>query len=690
VRPYTARWVAWSVGIVSIALMVAALVLFLIDRAQGTLPESVGPWTLLGGIDIAVNIPVPILGVLIASRRPENRIGWLYLGASLVLGIVAFGQVYSAHVLLADPGFLPGGRFMAWLSTVLLPIPICLLPFLLLLFPTGHLPSRRWRPVAWLSTAVLACLTFSGAVFATTVWADPFAGSEEAVADSVPGIALAVFVVAAVAYPVAMLLSFASVVVRFRRSTGDERLQLKWFVAAAAVVAVTFSLGFFSDTVAASLAASLSLAFLDVAIALAILKYRLYEIDVIIGKTIVYGVLAVFITAVYVVLVVVIGAFIGVTEGLSLLATAIVAVAFQPIRQRAQRIANRLVYGKRATPYEVLSEFSEHVGETYAGEDIIPRMARLLAEGTGASTAIVWLRVESEIRPAAVWPSNGGAPAPRHLTGDKVPEFADVSVAVPVRHQGELLGVFTLVKPPNEPLSPVEQKLVADLAAQAGLVLRNSRLIEDLRASRQRLVAAQDEERRRLERNLHDGAQQQLVALAVKARLASTFVGREPDKELEMLGDLQGGLSDALETLRDLARGIYPPLLADKGLPSAVEAHSRKASMPVRVETDGIGRYSQESEAAVYFCVLEALQNASKYAEASDVTVRLWQENSDLLFSVADDGRGFDRETTSLGAGLQNMTDRLAALGGTLDIRSRPGGGTTVSGRIPVQSRQAT
>ena len=686
---WTARRLAWSVGIVSIALMVAALVLFLIDRAQGTLPESVGPWTLLGAIDIAVNIPVPILGVLIASRRPENRIGWLYLGASLVLGIVAFGQVYSAHVLLADPGFLPGGRFMAWLSTVLLPIPICLLPFLLLLFPTGHLPSRRWRPVAWLSAAVLTCLTFSGAVFATTVWADPFVGSQGAAADSVPGIALAVFIVAAVAYPVAMLLSFASVVVRFRRSTGDEHLQLKWFVAAAAVVAVTFSLGFFSDTVAASLGSSLSLACLDVAIALAVLKYRLYDIDVIIGKTIVYGVLAAFITGIYVIVVVVIGAFIGVTEGLSLLATAIGAVAFQPIRRRAQHVANRLVYGERATPYEVLSRFSENVGETYSGEDILLRMARLLAEGTGTSTAVVWLRVGSEIRPAATWPSNGGTPAPRRLSGDEVPEFADASIAVPVRHQGELLGVFTLVKPPNEPLSPVEQKLVADLAAQAGLVLRNSRLIEDLRASRQRLVAAQDEERRRLERNLHDGAQQQLVALAVKARLASTLVGREPEKELELLGDLQGGLGDALETLRDLARGIYPPLLADKGLASAVEAQSRKASMPVRVETDGIGRYSQEFEAAVYFCVLEALQNASKYAEASDVTVRLWEENGDLLFSVADDGRGFDRKTTSLGAGLQNMNDRLTALDGTLDIRSRPGGGTTVSGRIPVQSRQA-
>jgi signal transduction histidine kinase len=686
VTPYTARRVAWSVGISSIALLLAALILYLIDRSQIALTESVGLWGVFTGIDIAVNIPVPLLGILIASRRPRNPIGWIYLGASFALGVVIFGQLYAIHVLLVDPGALPGGHVMAWISVLFLPVAICLLPFLFLLFPTGHLPSRRWRPVAWLSAAVLICLTVGSGIFAAQIWSNPFVGSEEATMGSQPRVVVAVFFAAALTYPVTLLLSFASVVARFRRSTGEERLQLKWFVAAAAVVAVSISLGFFSEAVAASVAASVSLLFMDIAIALAVLKYRLYDINVLIGKTIVYGVLAAFITAVYVVLVVVIGAFIGVTEGLSLLATAVVAVAFQPIRQRAQRVANRLVYGDRATPYEVLSEFSEHVGEAYAGEEILLRMARLLAEGTGASTAIVWLRIGSEIRPAATWPSNGAPPAPRHLDDDQVPEIDDASVSVPVRHHGELLGVLTLVKPPNEALSPVEQKLVTDLAAQAGLVLRNSRLIEDLQASRQRLVAAQDEERRRLERNLHDGAQQQLVALAVKARLASALVGRDPAKELEMLGDLQEGLGDALETLRDLARGIYPPLLADKGLASALEAQSRKAAMPVRVETDGIGRYSQEFEAAVYFCVLEALQNASKYADASDVAVRLWQENGDLLFSVADDGRGFDQATTPLGTGLQNISDRLAALGGSLDIRSRPGGGTTVSGRIPVRS----
>jgi signal transduction histidine kinase len=673
-------------GVSSIALLLAALILYLIDRSQIALTESVGLWGVFTGIDIAVNIPVPLLGILIASRRPRNPIGWIYLGASFALGVVIFGQLYAIHVLLVDPGALPGGHVMAWISVLFLPVAICLLPFLFLLFPTGHLPSRRWRPVAWLSAAVLICLTVGSGIFAAQIWSNPFVGSEEATMGSQPRVVVAVFFAAALTYPVALLLSFASVVARFRRSTGEERLQLKWFVAAAAVVAVSISLGFFSQAVAASVAASVSLLFMDIAIALAVLKYHLYDIDVLIGKTIVYGVLAAFITAVYVVLVVMIGAVIGVTEGLSLLATAIVAVAFHPIRQRAQRVANRVVYGQRATPYEVLSEFSEHVGEAYAGEDILLRMARLLAEGTGASTAIVWLRIGSEMRPAATWPSNGAPPAPRHLDDDQVPEIDDASVSVPVRHHGELLGVLTLVKPPNEALSPVEQKLVTDLASQAGLVLRNSRLIEDLQASRQRLVTAQDEERRRLERNLHDGAQQQLVALAVKARLASALVGRDPAKELKMLVDLREGLGDALETLRDLARGIYPPLLADKGLASALEAQSRKAAMPVRIETDGIGRYSQEFEAAIYFCVLEALQNASKYADAADVAVRLWQENADLLFSVADDGRGFDQATTPLGTGLQNISDRLAALGGTLDVRSRPGGGTTVSGRIPVQT----
>jgi len=476
---------------------------------------------------------------------------------------------------------------------------------------------------------------------------------------------------------------------RFARSRGDERLQLKWFVTAAAFVAVTFIVTFLTNTVIAQVLFDLALVFLYVSIGIAILKYRLYEIDVLINRAVVYGGLAAFITAVYVLLVAVVGAFIGATEGLALVATAIVAVAFQPMRARAQAIANRVVYGKRATPYEVLSEFSERVAETYSIEDVLPRMARILAEGTGAVRTEVWLRVGSELRPAASWPEGGTSASPVAITGEALPAIASASrvaaatSVAQVRHQGVLLGALTVIKPPLEPLTPAEEKLLADLASQAGLVLRNVALLSDLRASRQRLVATQDEERRRLERNLHDGAQQQLVSLAVKQRLVGELIDKDPDKASSMIAELQADTADALDTLRDLARGIYPQVLADRGLTAALEAPIRKTPVPVDLRPDSIGRHDQEIEAAVYFCCLEALQNVSKYANASKA-VRLEVDGPWLTFGVQDDGAGFDPAKTKLGTGLQGMSDRLEALGGGLEIRSEPGRGTTIAGRVPT------
>jgi signal transduction histidine kinase len=332
----------------------------------------------------------------------------------------------------------------------------------------------------------------------------------------------------------------------------------------------------------------------------------------------------------------------------------------------------------------VLSQFGERLAGSYASEDALPRLARVVGQGVGASRATVWLHVGRELNPAAGWGQAEGETRSLHLEGDAVPEFPDEDRAFEVRHQGELLGALTVVMPPREPLTSTGEKLLEDLAAQAGLLLRNVRLIEELRASRQRLVAAQDEERRRLERDIHDGAQQQLVALAVNLKLARTLSAKDPEKGQEILDRLQAEAQDALDNLRDLARGIYPPLLADKGLAAALESQARKATMPVTVDPDGIGRYPQEAEAAAYFCVLEALQNVAKYAEASSVSIRLGQEDGNLLFTVTDDGRGFDPQTTPRGSGLQNMADRLEALGGAMEVASRPGGGTTVIGRIPV------
>jgi signal transduction histidine kinase len=680
---WTARRLAWAIGVMSLVLMVVTLVLFFVDR-EASLPSNVGAWTASNVFDLVVILGVPILGIVIVTKQPKNAIGWLFLLAGVSLALATFGQAYALHVLIAQPGALPGGRALAWLSNAAWPIPIACLVLVFLLFPTGHLVSPRWRVVAWLTVAILALLMAGSMILATASWSDPFEGINIQ-AGAWSDAARVTIVIAALAEIVALLLSVVSVAVRYRRSSGAERQQLKWFVSAAVVTGVTFSLGFFSDNAVISVITSIALLGLWVAIGIAMVKHNLYDIDVILNKTIAYGALAVVITAVYVVVVVVIGAFIGVTEGLSLVATAVVAVAFQPIWRRAQHFANRLVYGERATPYEVLSRFSEQVGETYSGEDIHVRMVRLLAEGTGATSAAVWLRVGDEYRPVATWPTNG-LPAPVRADGGQTPEFADATTSIPVKHRGEQLGMLTVVKPPNEPLTPVERTLVTDLAGQAALLLYNSRLFEDLRASRQRLVVAQDEERRRLERNLHDGAQQQLVALAVQARMAESLAGTDPNRQRELLRQVQQGIQDTLEDLRDLARGIYPPLLADKGLASAIEAQSRKVPMHVSVETDGIGRYPQEVEATVYFCVLEALQNASKYAKAAEVSVRLWRDDEDLLFAVTDDGRGFDPRTTPLGTGMRNMSDRLAAVGGSLEVQSQAEGGTIVSGRIPIPS----
>jgi signal transduction histidine kinase len=425
----------------------------------------------------------------------------------------------------------------------------------------------------------------------------------------------------------------------------------------------------------------------------AILKHRLYDIDIVISRTLVYGSLAVFITAVYVGIAVGIGALIGgggkPNLALSIVATAIVAVGFQPVRERVQRVANRLVYGKRATPYEVLSQFSERVAESYAVDDVMPRMARVLAEGTGAQRADIWLRSGTIWREAAVWPADAVRAQPAPANDGALPPVDGAARMVEVRHQGELLGALGVTKRSGETLTPVEENLLIHLAGQAGLVLRNVGLtgdlqarLEELRASRQRLVTAQDQERRRLERNLHDGAQQHLVALKVKLGLAEMLVHRDPARARQTLDELKSDADEALETLRDLARGIYPPLLADKGLRVALESQARKTTVPVTVEADAIGRYAQDVEAAVYFCVLEALQNIQKYANASRVLLRVREADGIVSFEVSDDGQGFDAAGVQRGSGLSNMEDRLDALGGTLQVTSSPGHGTSVHGSL--------
>ncbi len=653
-----------------------------------------------------------LAGVLILSRRPGSQVGRIFLYLTAVTLITQLTSEYAIYAYLTTRSALPLRELVAWLSQWVLftAFPVGL-AMVFLFFPDGLKEGRKWRAVLVLAVVGSAVLTLAFMLTKTHIApADRGVGSLFLPVDNPTGVLVdpdnGIAAIAQTAgwflSGVALILAVVAAVLRLFQSSGERREQLKWVGFVAAPVAPAFAVHFidlavfggaFPD-VAGPIYLAIFLVGLPAAMAVAILKYRLYGIDVVISRALVYSALALFITSVYIGIAVGVGAIAGgggkPNLALSILATAIVAVGFQPVRERMQRIANRLVYGKRATPYEVLSQFSERVAESYTTEDVMPRMARVLAEGTGAQRADVWLRSAGTWREVAVWPVD--APRREATTAENgtLPDV-DTAVIVPVRHQGDLLGALSVAKRTGEALTPVEQNLLSHLASQAGLVLKNvgltgdlqARLV-DLRASRQRLVTAQDEERRRLERNLHDGAQQHLVALKVKIGLAEMLMARDPEKAMTTLGQLKGDTDEALETLRDLARGIYPPLLADKGLEVALESQARKATVAVAVDAAGIGRYSQETEAAVYFCCLEALQNIQKYARATQAVITLREESGELRFEITDDGVGFEVATTKKGAGLVNMADRFDALGGEVSVTSAVGNGTRISGRLKV------
>jgi signal transduction histidine kinase len=672
-------------------MLVAAVVLGVMGRGVEA-SDWVSTVILLGMTAFAT------VGALIASRHPRNPIGWVFSAIGFGIVLYAFRENYVVYGLFANPGSLPGVTIVAWLGSWIPLVALISVPFVFLLFPDGRPPSSRWRPVGWIALASMGLVGLGNILVPGRLGGFNLERIHIENPTGIPSLrVLANGLVSAGALGVAVagVGSVVALVVRFRRSGGEERQQLRWLAYVAAAATVVPLIGLVTGYAGVDLGNVLFPTFflllligVPVACGIAILKYRVLDLDIVIKKTVVFGAVVILITSVYLAVVVVVGPRVerGRSSVESLVATIIVVLAFQPVSRWARRLADRVVYGKRATPYEVLSGLSDRLAASYSTDDVLPRLVQILAAGTGATKAEVWLRVGPDaLRRAARWPvgPDGGASDVR-LAGEDLPAFPGMAHAFAVRHQAELLGALTVAVPPNDPLTPSQEKLLTDLAAQAGLVLRNVRLVQELRASRQRIVAAQDERAKALERNLHDGAQQQLVALAVKVRLMERVIPKDPQKALAMARELEADTSDALENLRDLARGIYPPLLADQGLAVALEAQARKSPVPTRVDANGVGRYPQDVETAVYFCVLEALQNVAKYAEASSATVRIFECDGMLAFEVADDGRGFDSASTGYGTGLQGMADRLDALGGTLEIRGARGEGTAVRGRLPA------
>jgi signal transduction histidine kinase len=414
-----------------------------------------------------------------------------------------------------------------------------------------------------------------------------------------------------------------------------------------------------------------------------------------------------FVVIVYVVVVLAGGALIGhaasPSVALSVLATVIVALLFSRVQTGVEQLVARSIHDGATNPYEVLSRFSENLTAADTTHQLPARMARLLGAGTGAQWAQVWLVVSDRLVLAATWPAAVGAdtepPAPP-------PPDAGDSLSgrrsLPVIHGGQTLGMLTLQERPGLPLTAVEQRLFSGLAGQAGSVLRGVALdaalrerrnelltqAATLRASRQRVIDAQDTERRRLERDMHDGAQQHLVALAVNLRVAQTVAQRSPRRAVEVLRAQARAAEQTIATLTSLSRGIYPRLLTDEGLMVALGAALTGSPVPVTVDPPDpeLSNPPPLVEAALYFCALEALQNAAKHSDAGHVTVRVAQHPDCWTLAVQDDGRGFDARDSLLTAsagGLLNMEDRLAAVGGTMHVNSRPGEGTTVTACAP-------
>lgn len=635
-----------------------------------------------------IAIAFGLLSWVVLPRQWGNRVVWVYLLVAVLAGVYVLSNAVAFAGMRAG-GFAIGleqidelrpidlGPVSAWgvfLSDVAVTPAIWgLLSLGVLLFPNGGLPSPRWRWVAWLAVAsMLATSVILG--YLERPGGDLRYGALDTYDD--------IIVWPLLGLVVATGFSFISLLVRFRRSTGAERQQIRWVLFGSALSVPALGVAVMFDGVDQNALAVIVLIGLTIYSAgfwLAITRYHLYDIDVVISRSIVFAVLAAFITGVYAIVVAGVGSWIGAGSsnlGLSIAATALVAVAFEPVRLRIQRFANRVVFGTRATPYQVLSDLTARLASAESTEGLLERMVQRLTEGTGASRAVLRLDGASP----TIWPPEGADNA------------EDDEFTLPITAGETIVGSVSVLKGRDESLTPTERGLVEDLAGSAGMVLNKMRLdadlaarAEELRVSRRRLVDAQAEERRRLERDLHDGAQQQVVALKVKLGLAQRFAEQEGSgRAAELIQEMAADAQAAIDEIRSLGKGIFPPLLASDGLRAALSAGAANAPIPILVDTGDLGRYPREVEAAVYFCVSEAITNAIKYSEAGRIEVQLTGGDRRLDFVVADDGRGFDPISSAKGSGLVGMRDRLEAVGGSLAVTSSPGRGTRVAGSIPA------
>ncbi len=683
--------------------------------------RRVAPWTLglicsalvIGGFGLGVYMPnlhngliaasFTAVGLFVVARRPGNREAWLFIATGLAHAVIFFSRQYGffATSTAERADVLPATTWVTWLGVWPLALVMVLAGVTLMCFPDGRLPSPRWRPLVAVMVAAGALLAICSAL-----WPVEYAENSLSVPHplSVGGYDTAQRLWNAIAPPTYMLIQLAwvaCVVVRMRRAEGDEARQLRWFAYAVAIGAAAMAMGwiFFGSAAPGVLAVPV----VAVAAGVAIVKYRLYDIDLVINKTLVIGAMAAIITAGYVAVVIGFGRLVGLEPGpnpvLAIVATAIVAIAFEPARRRVQRLADRLVYGDRPTPYEALARLSSQLSSADRHADLFSELASTVADGVGAADVTLWVGADEELVAVASWPPSDTGPqlatAPKNLASLGDGGRTHVRAIV---HQGSLRGAVTLSKPPGDVMTASDDRLLQDLAAQAGLVIDNvglgvelqHRLREislqaaELQAAGKRIVAAQYEARRRIERDLHDGAQQRLVTLALTLQSLSQRVASTGDETLATnVEDARAQLSHALAELREMARGIHPAILTQDGLEAALGFLAERAALPVQLDVCLQRRLAQDAEATAYFVVSEALTNAAKHSAATSIAVVGRLRDGRLCIDVTDNGQG--GADGHWGSGLQGLRDRLATLNGHLTVHSPIGGGTRLSAEIPCE-----
>ncbi len=645
-----------------------------------------------------------IAGFTMTRARPVERLGPV---VGLAVAFAAAGHLAAGvdRHRSVDGWVADVLRFGGALAFALVaPLVVALLSSV----PTGRLSTRRPRTFVAVATAVTVAL----AAGAYANWPDVPLGWATTVA--VAGLV--------VAGPAAHR--------RYRSASAADRRRLQWLgLAVAVLVEAALVLGAFDvvigwpghlDEVMLGLSSLVPLG-----LALGVWRRLEARIDRVLAATVTGAGLTAVVVATYVIVVLGFGERPDDNERtaavIPIVGVAVATVIFLPMRDRLVTAASRLVYGEQQAPEESLRTFGQRMTRAIPMDELLLQLVESLRKTMRLASAEVWTGVDGQYLIAAGVPHrqadpllvgakerpivaragvSGGTwldiwlPA---LTADR--ESSLVRVA-PLAHAGELLGLIVLERRPQvEAIGEDDDATLAELARQVGLALHNVQLDsalrasleqlqhtnEELRTSRARIVAAGDAERRKLERNLHDGAQQHLVAMAVKLRLARDAVRDDPDDATALLDELGNDVKDAVAELRALAHGIFPPLLVSGGLAEALPSVAARAALPVELHVDITARPTPEIEAVVYFCVLEALQNAGKHAggDASS-TVRVWSDAESLRFEVVDDGVGFSPDSSSAGHGFVNMIDRLGAYGGRVEVWSEPGHGVRIGGWLPL------